>query len=73
VHIFVEFFRNQIRKGRKAEFSMSSSWAITPEKVDTALNKIIEISKPRKVILFGSYVRGEIHSNSDLDILVVLG
>lgn len=52
---------------------MSSSWVITPEKVQTALQKIIEVSKPQKLILFGSYVRGKMHSNSDLDILVVTG
>ena len=50
---------------------MSSLWAITPEKVQTALQKIIEVSKPRKLILFGSYVSGETHLNSDLDILIV--
>jgi len=50
---------------------MSSLWAITPEKVQTAIQKIIEVSKPRKLILFGSYVHGKTHSNSDLDILVV--
>jgi predicted nucleotidyltransferase len=52
---------------------MSSLWAITPEKVQTAIQKIIEVSKPRKLILFGSYVHGKTHSNSDLDILVVTG
>jgi len=52
---------------------MTSLWAITPEKVQTAIQKIIEVSKPRKLILFGSYVRGKTHSNSDLDILVVTG
>lgn len=50
---------------------MSSPWTITPEKVQTAIQKIIEVSKPRKLILFGSYVSGEIHRNSDLDILIV--
>ncbi|OGP69035.1 MAG: hypothetical protein A2170_06230 [Deltaproteobacteria bacterium RBG_13_53_10] len=52
---------------------MSSLWAITPEKVQTAVQKIIEVSRPRKLILFGSYVRGGMNSNSDLDILVVTG
>jgi predicted nucleotidyltransferase len=52
---------------------MNHLWAITPEKVATAIKKIIEISKPRKLILFGSYIRGDIRLNSDLDILVVTG
>src|SRR4030065_1828303 len=52
---------------------MSSLWEITPEKVQTAIKKIIEVSRPRKLILFGSYVSGNMHLNSDLDILVVTG
>lgn len=46
-------------------------WEITPGKVETAIRKIIEASQPLKLILFGSYVRGETNINSDLDILVV--
>ena len=52
---------------------MSSSWTITPEKVQAVVQKIIEVSRPRKLILFGSYVNGNIHLNSDLDVLVVTG
>jgi predicted nucleotidyltransferase len=52
---------------------MNSLWAITPEKVQNVIQKIIEVSQPRKLILFGSYVRGDMNLNSDLDILVVLG
>ncbi len=50
---------------------MSHLWAITPEKVQTAIQRIIEVSRPRKLILFGSYIRGNMDLNSDLDILVV--
>lgn len=46
-------------------------WEVTSEKVETAIRKIIEISQPLKLILFGSYVRGDTDINSDLDILVV--
>lgn len=52
---------------------MAVSWAITPQKVKTVIQKIIEVSNPRKMILFGSYVSGKTHLNSDLDILVVTG
>jgi predicted nucleotidyltransferase len=52
---------------------MANLWAITPEKVQTAIKRIIEVSRPRKLILFGSYVRGNMNLNSDLDILVVTG
>ena len=52
---------------------MGNLWAITPEKVQTAIKRIIEVSRPRKLILFGSYVSGNMNLNSDLDILVVTG
>lgn len=52
---------------------MEVSWAINPEKVQAVVRKIIEISQPRKLILFGSYIRGGMHLNSDLDVLVVTG
>jgi predicted nucleotidyltransferase len=49
----------------------SPSWSVTPEKVQEAVRRIVEAGRPLKVILFGSYVRGATHSDSDLDILVV--
>ena len=52
---------------------MSSLWEITPEKVQKVIKRIVEVNRPRKLILFGSYVRGNMNLNSDLDILVVTG
>jgi predicted nucleotidyltransferase len=52
---------------------MTISWAVTPDKVQAAIQRIIEISKPKKLILFGSYVAGKTHEHSDLDVLVVTG
>jgi uncharacterized protein len=52
---------------------MTMKWEITSEKVQKVINKIVEISNPRKLILFGSYVHGNQHIHSDLDILVVAG
>ena len=52
---------------------MSVLWEITPQKVQMVIQKIIEISQPRKLILFGSFVHGDMHMSSDLDILVVTG
>lgn len=46
-------------------------WKVTDEKVEEAIQKIVEISQPVKIILFGSYVRGETNDNSDLDIFVI--
>lgn len=48
-------------------------WAVTPKKVKRAIKKIIAVSHPRKLILFGSYVNGDAGPGSDLDILVVTG
>lgn len=48
-------------------------WAVTPEKVERAIQKIIAIGKPRKIILFGSFVKGITTANSDLDVLVITG
>jgi predicted nucleotidyltransferase len=57
------------RKGK--EKKMDVPWAVTPEKVERAIRKIIEVSHPRRLVLFGSYIRGDMDINSDLDILVV--
>jgi uncharacterized protein len=47
-------------------------WKITPQKVQQVIDRIVEISRPKRLILFGSYVRGETNINSDLDVLVVV-
>jgi predicted nucleotidyltransferase len=52
---------------------MSVSWAITPEKIEAAVKRIVSVAQPRKVILFGSVVRGKPDLHSDVDILVVTG
>ena len=46
-------------------------WAITEEKIETAIRQIARVARPRKIILFGSVVRGTANTDSDLDILVV--
>jgi len=46
-------------------------WTITPEKVEAVVRRLVTAAKPRKIILFGSYVRGTVHRDSDLDVLVV--
>ena len=48
-------------------------WDVTPEKVEAVVRRLIEVAHPRKIILFGSYVRGRTHRDSDLDVLVVTG
>jgi len=48
-------------------------YVIAAETVAMAVSAIVKTARPRKVILFGSYVRGEMDRNSDLDVLVVTG
>jgi len=49
------------------------AWEITPEKVESAIRKIIEVGKPRKIILFGSYIKKAHSRDSDVDFLVIVG
>jgi len=37
-----------------------------------AVRRIVEAVQPKKIILFGSAVRGEMGPNSDMDLLVVI-
>src|SRR6185436_1944732 len=46
-------------------------WAVTPEKVEAVVQRLIALARPRRIILFGSYARGEVNCDSDLDVLVV--
>jgi len=54
-----------------ARTDTTPSWAITPEKIEAAVRRIVRTAQPRKIIIFGSAVRGEAGIHSDLDILVV--
>ena len=40
--------------------------------VDQLVQRIIEIVHPLKIILFGSFSRGEINPDSDIDVLIVM-
>jgi predicted nucleotidyltransferase len=51
---------------------MTVAWAVTPEKIDAAVKRIVEVARPRRVILFGSAVRGDGDIPGDLDVLVVV-
>jgi predicted nucleotidyltransferase len=53
--------------------AVTRSWGVTPEKVEAAVRKIIEVARPAKLILFGSYVSDKTDINSDVDFLVVTG
>jgi predicted nucleotidyltransferase len=40
-------------------------------KLNEIIRRIVEVAKPDKIIIFGSAVRGEMGTNSDVDLLVV--
>jgi len=44
---------------------------ISNQTIKQAVDKIVAVANPRKVILFGSYAHGAATENSDLDIMVV--
>jgi predicted nucleotidyltransferase len=46
--------------------------APTQEKVDLAVKTAVEIAQPSRVILFGSWQRGEAKWDSDLDMAVLM-
>jgi predicted nucleotidyltransferase len=46
--------------------------APTQDKVDLAVKTVVEVAKPSRVILFGSWARGETPWDSDLDMAVFL-
>jgi len=52
--------------------SFRESWRPTQEKVDLAVKTAIEIAKPSRVFIFGSWARGEATIDSDLDLAVLM-
>ena len=47
-------------------------WAVTPERVEEAVRRIVELAKPRQVIVFGWQARGDQRPDSDFDLAVIL-
>lgn len=48
------------------------SWSVTPEKIQKAVQWIVEAARPVRVIMFGSQARGEAKRDSDVDLMVVM-
>jgi predicted nucleotidyltransferase len=44
---------------------------ITSEQIESAVRTIVDAAKPERVVLFGSYARGDATDDSDLDLLVI--
>lgn len=50
---------------------MDTPWAVTAEKIQQAVDRIVAVRHPSRVIVFGSVVRGTVDRDSDVDLLVV--
>ena len=44
---------------------------ITPELINYIVEKIVREIQPEKIILFGSYARGDFDRDSDLDLFII--
>lgn len=44
---------------------------VDDSKLSKIVSRIVEVAEPEKIILFGSAARGEMNSESDLDLLVI--
>ncbi|RLC71573.1 MAG: nucleotidyltransferase domain-containing protein [Chloroflexi bacterium] len=44
---------------------------ISEETLQSIVQRIVKEFKPQKIILFGSYARGEAKSSSDLDLVII--
>jgi len=45
---------------------------ITPAQIQQAVNLLKDAARPSRLVLFGSYGRGNPHEDSDLDFLVIV-
>ena len=44
---------------------------ISPQILDQVVAQIVDVAHPEKIILFGSFARGDAKEDSDLDLLVI--
>ncbi|MGH7595127.1 MAG: nucleotidyltransferase domain-containing protein [bacterium] len=44
---------------------------ITPELINYIVEKIVLEIQPEKIILYGSYARGDFHKDSDIDLFII--
>ena len=49
-----------------------SQTAVTDEKIEELVRRIVDAVHPLRIILFGSAARGEMGPHSDIDVMVVM-
>ncbi len=54
-----------------ASHSPSGSTALTPEKLNELVRRLVEALHPLRIYLFGSHARGTARADSDVDIMIV--
>ena len=52
---------------------MNRAWAVTPTKIRAAVDRVVQVAHPRRVILFGSAARGRTRTPNDVDLLIISG
>jgi len=50
---------------------MTNPQTLDQERLKEVIQRIVEVARPEKFILFGSAARGEVGPNSDVDLLVI--
>lgn len=44
---------------------------MTPESIALAIERLVQAAKPQRIVIFGSYARGDAAEDSDLDLLII--
>ncbi|MGH2535089.1 MAG: nucleotidyltransferase domain-containing protein [Thermomicrobiales bacterium] len=50
---------------------MTTPVAVDQDVLDEIVRRIVRVAQPQRIILFGSFARGDAGPNSDLDLLVI--
>jgi len=72
----IRSYGKRYRVVREKETGMSiderlSTEKITPELINYIVEKIVREIQPEKIVLFGSYARGDFERDSDLDLFII--